>query len=146
MDESTRKLFAQHISVNIKHFGNMVSSKIPSTTQEDFKDNYELLMGIYSSVTSVLECSLMVFGIDPKDKEEDISDASAIAASVSYLFGNSSKDPAIISTLVDIAYKKQLLLPISEEYKVFYDYFKLIKRESDKHNKRLNRVSRKQQK
>ena len=145
MDESTRKLFAQHISVNIKHFGNMVSSRIPSTTKEDFKDNYELLMGIYSSVTSVLECSLMIFGIDPKDKEEDISDAAAIAASVSYLFGNSSRDPAIISTLVDIAYKKQLLLPISEEYKVFYDYFKLIKRESDRHNKRLNRVSGKQQ-
>ena len=145
MDESTRKLLAQHISVNINHFGNMVSSRIPSTTLEDFKDNYRSLMGMYSAITAALEFSLMVYDIDLKEKEDEISDAAAIGASVSYLFGNSSRDPAIISTLVDIAYKKQLLLPISEDYKVFYDYFRLIKRASEKHNKRINRVSGKQQ-
>lgn len=144
MDESLRKLFAQHISVNINHFGNMVSSRIPSTTMEDFKDNYQLLMGIYSAITSVLEFSLMAYGIDPEEKQNEISDAAAIGASVSYLFGNSSSDPAIISTLVDIAYNKQLLLPISDEYKVFYDYFRLIKKASGKHNKRISSVSRKQ--
>jgi len=131
MDEQIRNLIAQHISANIPSFGKMVPQKIPKTTVLDFKENYEKIMSDFSMIYTVIESSV------PGMQEDATELSSAISAAISHLFGDGSSDPDSMGNLNSNTYNQQILLPIHSQYKVFYDYVKLILKASGEHNRRL---------
>jgi len=109
----------------------MIPKAIPKTTTLDFKENYSSIMGIFSSLYTVIETCA------PSLDEDTAEISAAIGATISYLFGGSVSDPNSISKLTDKTYNDHVLFPSNSQYKVFYDYIRLILKSSKEHNKRL---------
>ena len=133
MDENLRNLIAQHISANMPSFGSMIPKAIPKTTVLDFKENYKTIMSNFSMIYTVIESSI------PGMEEESIEISAAISSAISHLFGNGSSDPNFMGNLNHETYNQQILLPVHSQYKVFYDYVKLIIKASGEHNRRLGK-------
>ena len=131
MDENLRNLIAQHISANMETFSSMIPKSIPKTTLLDFKENYKNIMGNFSIIYTVIEASL------PEMSDESIEMSSAISAAISHLFGSGNSDPNSMGNANKETYNQQILLPVHSQYKVFYDYVKLILKASREHNRRL---------
>jgi lysyl-tRNA synthetase class I len=135
------KLKIVALSKNLEFFEQMVAKRFDNNVIQDFRENRHELMTLFSNFFAIFESESVLMEVSSNINnytQEDLEKIAAISAVTSYMYSRSTTDFEKLNKIFEDKYENNVFSPVnSKVFKIFYDYIRLVLKESKRHNKRL---------